>query len=274
MPDSTPPDPSPDRRTSLRRSRLPLLALPVAAAVAIAVFLLLRRGDEPPVEHPVPVAAADPAQADTVTAAPAAPAEPPPALDAAGVRALLDSLSPLDAFRRWLADGDALRRWAIVTDNVAEGVSPRRALAPFAPSGRFSVAPGAGGVFIAPESYRRYDPFAEAVAAIDARTAASVYRALRAPLGAAYRALGYPDRSFDRVTATALSRLERAPVRDAPVEVIDDGGVWVFAERELEDTGAVEKHLLRMGPRNARLVQAKARELREALGLAAELRAH
>jgi len=31
----------------------------------------------------------------------------------------------------------------------------------------------------------------------------------------------------------------------------------------------VEKHLLRMGPRNERLVQAKARELRDALGLPA-----
>ena len=32
--------------------------------------------------------------------------------------------------------------------------------------------------------------------------------------------------------------------------------------------GQVEKHLLRMGPRNARMLQAKAKEIEGALGLA------
>jgi hypothetical protein len=193
-------------------------------------------------------------------------------LDEARIRGLLESLSPLDLFRRWLAEGDPVRRWALVTDNLAEDTSPRRELALFAPSAPFSVASKQGRVVIAPESYRRYDRFADAIAAVDAQTAASVYRALRGSLGAAYRALGYPDRSFDRVTAKALSRLERAPVRDGPLEVVDEDGVYLFADRALEGAGDVEKHLLRMGPRNARLVQAKAKEIREALGLAAEAR--
>ena len=34
-----------------------------------------------------------------------------------------------------------------------------------------------------------------------------------------------------------------------------------------DKVGAVEKHLLRMGPRNTRLLQAKARDIRQALGL-------
>ena len=38
-------------------------------------------------------------------------------------------------------------------------------------------------------------------------------------------------------------------------------------EEFLDGFLAVEKHLLRMGPRNTRLVQAKARELLDALGL-------
>ena len=258
-------DPLPERPNPLRRSRLPLLALAIAVVGGAAFFILKREPHAPPAQDPVAVAPVAPAEAVTPDASTA-----PPVLDAARIRSLLESLSPIETFRRWLADGDAVRRWTIVTDNIAEGVSPRRQLALLAPSGPFSVASESGVLVIAPESYRRYDGFADAIAAVDARTAASVYRALRGPLTAAYRALGYPDRSFDRITAKALNRLERAPVRDDRVEVVDEGRIYVFAEGELERLGAIEKHLLRMGPRNTRLVQAKAKEIREALGLAAD----
>lgn len=258
-------DPRTDRPNPLRRSRLPLLALAIVVVGGAAFFVLRREPHAPPAEGPVAIA--PPASTETVT--PDANTAPP-VLDAAGIRSHLESLSPIETFRRWLADGDAVRRWTIVTDNIAEGVSPRRQLALFAPLGPFSVVSEAGALVIAPESTRRYDGFADAIVAIDARTAASVYRALRGPLAAAYRALGYPDRSFDRITAKALNRLERAPVRDDRVKVVDEGRIYVFAEPELERLGAVEKHLLRMGPRNMRLVQAKAKEIREALGLAAE----
>jgi hypothetical protein len=269
MPEPTEPTPSP--RSNLRRSRLPLVALAVGVlAGAVAYLLFPRQPAEPPAGQPVPAPSADPAAAST---APSEDDRSPPVAEA-DVRSLLESLSPDALFRRWLAEGDAIRRWAVVTDNLAEGVSPRRELALLAPAGRFAVASRGGALVIAPESYRRYDPFADAVAAVDAGTAASVYRALRRPLGAAYRALGYPGRSFDQVTARALSRLERAPVRDAPVEVVDEGGIYLFADRALEEASQVDKHLLRMGPRNTRRVQAKAREIREALGLPAELRAH
>jgi hypothetical protein len=53
------------------------------------------------------------------------------------------------------------------------------------------------------------------------------------------------------------------------VEVVDKGGVYPFADPKLESLGEVEKHLLRMGPRNAGVVQGKARELLAALGLPA-----
>jgi hypothetical protein len=57
-------------------------------------------------------------------------------------------------------------------------------------------------------------------------------------------------------------------VREGPVLVEPDGAVYAFADPKLEALGPVEKHLLRMGPRNARLVQQKAREIETSLGLA------
>jgi hypothetical protein len=260
----------PDRPDPLRRSRLPLVALAVLAGAA-GVYLFLKRDPAPPPDAREPPAAAAPGSGEPAAPSPpdAAAEAPPPA--PATLRERLASLSTAEAFRRWLAEGDAVRRWAVVTDNLAEGASPRRQLAVFAPAGAFSVVADGDALVISPESYRRYDHFADAVAAVDAETAARVYRALRGPLAAAYRALGYPDRSLDRVTARALSRLEQAPVRSR-VEVVEDGGTYAFVEEELERASEADKHLLRMGPRNARLVQAKAKEIREALGLEAEAR--
>jgi len=44
------------------------------------------------------------------------------------------------------------------------------------------------------------------------------------------------------------------------------GGGYLFADPRLEELGPVEKHLLRLGPRNALLVQEKARQLLAELG--------
>lgn len=253
----------PSRRPPRRLRPGEWIAVVLALAVLGAAGWLLLRQKPPaaPAEAPPPPAAQ----------APAAPAEPAPAPEpAAGpedARALLERASADPDLRRWLGEGDLVRLWAVVTDNLAEGVSPREALPFLAPPGKFSVEEAGGGKVIAPASYARYDRFARAVGSIDAAAAARAHRALRGVLEPAYRALGYPDASFDRATARALSRIELAPVREEPVEVVEDEGLFVFADPALERLGEVEKHLLRMGPRNTRLLQTKARELREALGL-------
>ena len=97
-----------------------------------------------------------------------------------------------------------------------------------------------------------------------------MYRNLKPAVEFAYRALGYPDGSLDAATARALRRIEDAPVVDGEVELVPDRGLYLFADPKLEALTQVEKHLLRMGPRNTRLVQAKARQIREALAFPAE----
>ena len=162
----------------------------------------------------------------------------------------------------------AIRRWAVVAANLALGESPRRELVSLAPAGKFSVETAGDRAAISPSSYARYDAFGDAVASIDVEALGTAWRALHPALQAAYRALGYPYPTIDSAMLRALRRLELAPVREGPVFVEPDGAVYAFADPKLEALGPVEKHLLRMGPRNARLVQQKAREIESALGLA------
>ncbi|HYD39212.1 MAG TPA: DUF3014 domain-containing protein [Anaeromyxobacter sp.] len=233
-----------------------------AVVVAVAAWVLLRKPEPPP---------AQPQQTAEVVAPPAQADAPAAQVNDADARAELEKLGTDPAYRRWLAQADDLvRRWAVVTDNLDRGESPRKALEVLAPKGSFQVVQRGAKSYVAPSSYARYDEFAGAVDSIDVTTLAGVYRTLHPALEAAYRALGYPGGSLDAATARALRRLEGAPIADGDVEVIPDGGVFVYADPKLEGLGQVEKHLLRMGPDNERRIQAKARAVREALGLGTE----
>jgi len=117
---------------------------------------------------------------------------------------------------------------------------------------------------IAPESYRRYDLAGDAVASLDA----AAFRALHPVLEAAWRALGDPHGSLDAVAARALGRLAAALVAEGEVAVVAAGPVlYLFADPAQEALPAVEKHLLRMGPRNGAIVRRQAAALQRALAL-------
>ncbi len=271
----TPEDPPRDEeggdspRSELRRpSPLPWIALAlVALAAALAALHWLRAQPESPGQS----ASASQPDAGSAAQPPASPstAAAAPAVDPLTVNALLAPVSTHPLFRRWLAEGDLVRRWVVVTDNLAEGVTPRKQLGALALPRPFSTVDHGGQTFMSPESYQRYDEFAEALSSIDAQALARAYRELHGVLDAAYRALGYPDGSIDRATARALKRIEATPVRDGEVALVPKGLLFAFAEPDLEVLSAVEKNLLRMGPRNTRLLQSKAREIREALKLPA-----
>jgi hypothetical protein len=259
------------RPTLSRSSRLHaiVVSLLVVGGGGFLVWRNLNRdapegsGSAAPAAAP-PSAPAEGEPEPTAAAAAAAATAPAPAT----TQGLLEAVSGDGLLRKWLAEGDAVRRWAVVAANLALGESPRRELASVGPAGKFSVEAAGAGQAISPASYARYDAFGDAVASVDAGALASAWHALHPALQAAYRALGYPYPTVDSAMLRALRRLQQAPVRDGPVLVEADGAVWAFADPRLEALGPVEKHLLRMGPRNARLVQQKARELEAALGLA------
>ncbi|HET7753005.1 MAG TPA: DUF3014 domain-containing protein [Anaeromyxobacteraceae bacterium] len=247
-------------RTSLRRpSRAPWIAIGIAVLVGAGAAIWYSRS-----KPTAPPAAEQPTAQPTAIAS-----ETPsgPDLDAAAARALLDGVSQDELVRKGTSQEDVVRRWAIVTDNLAEGVSPRKQLQFLAPHGKFSVVDRGGKLVMSPESYARYDRFGDAVASIDVAAAVKAYRAMHGMVERAYRALGYPEGSLDRITARALRRIAAVPVLGGDVEVVaEGGGFYRFADPKLQALGDTEKHLLRMGPRNAGIVQAKARELLAALG--------
>lgn len=247
-------------RTSIQKpsaAPLVIVVLGIVAAAAGGFWWFLGKAPPPP----PPATAGAPA-----TAEPPAPAAGAP-VDPARQRALLEAVSTSPLWRRIASEPDVARRWAVVVENLANDVVPRKQLEPLAPAGSFAVVRRGGQAFVDPRSFARYDAVADAVGSVNVDALTLAWAAIRPGVELAYRALGYPDGAVDRAAERALRRIVAAPVHDGDLAVVEgNGNSWLLAQPELERLGDVDKQLLRMGPRNTRILQEKAREILRVLG--------
>ncbi len=246
--------------------KMPLIiGLVVAGLVACSVFIYFQimRGmtpDETPVVAPTPAPA------------PPAPVAPPPAievppLDASDevIRSLAETLSDHPRLAAFLAPDDLVRGFVAAVVDVANGESPRPHVGHLAPEGTFSVREREGALLIDSGSFGRYDTFTAVVDSLDEEKALALHRQLKPLFDQAYRDLGYPGGDFDVALATAIDRVLQAPIPAGNLSVRRRVSTYRFVDPDLEALGPVEKHLIRLGPANARRVQAKLRDLRAAL---------
>src|SRR5690349_21787879 len=103
-------------RSGLHRpSRTPWIVLAVVVLAGGAGLLLwLRQRSAAPVVATPPATASD-------AGAEGAPSGPAPTAEPGRVRSALESISSNPLLRGGLGEGDVLRRWAVVTDNLSEG---------------------------------------------------------------------------------------------------------------------------------------------------------
>jgi hypothetical protein len=182
-----------------------------------------------------------------------------PELDASDalVRELLAGLSEHPRWAAWLVPDDLVRRFVTTVVNVAAGDSPRPQLDFLAPADSFRV----------PESFDRYDLFADVFVSLDTEATARLYRALHPLFDQAHRELGLTARTFEESLAVAIDNLLAVEVPQGGVEVVPYEAVYEFRDRRLEALSPAEKHIVRLGPENARAVQQRLRELAAAIGI-------
>jgi Protein of unknown function (DUF3014) len=263
----------------MQRKRSPgrWLAVLVLAALGAGAYFLFLRG-QPPVSAPgreavppteVPGARVPPTSPEPPTTPPESVPEttlPPLGESDAAVRELAGGLSPNPALPRWLSADRLVQRFVTAVDNVAEGTSPRPHLLFLAPEASFQTVTRNERVYVDPASYARYDTVADVVGSLDARRCVELYRRLQPLCEDAYRELGHPGR-FDEALAKAIHTLLATPVVDGEVEVRPRVVSYTFADPRLEGLSPAQKHFLRMGPRNVRMIQGELRSLAAALGV-------
>jgi hypothetical protein len=204
-----------------------------------------------------------------VSQAPPAPAEPLPALDGsdAFIRQLVGSFSSHPQLVSWLATPDLIRTFVAIVDKIAIGASPAKNAAFAKPKGPFEVDGSGATVQMSQASYDRYNTIASVIDSVNIDGAAKAYARIKPLCEQAYRDLGYPDGDFDKKMSLAMARLLDTPVPDGPVQLSATSVSYQFADPDLESLSSPQKQLLRMGPRNMRIVQAKLREFVKAAGL-------
>lgn len=223
------------------------------------------------------------APAQTATAAPAAAtasASPPlggqgdavrlPPLDASDtlVRTLVQALTESPAVMAWLPTSGLIRNFTVVVTNIAEGATPAKQLKVLRPSSGFRIIERGGTAYVDQRSSDRYAKIADAVASIDPAGAAKLYATLKPRIEEAHRDLGSSE-PFDRTLERAMVALLHTPVVDGLEPLKPKGIGYGYADERLESLTPAQKQLLRMGPRNVRVITTKLREIALALGIPA-----
>ncbi|MXW70337.1 MAG: DUF3014 domain-containing protein [Acidobacteria bacterium] len=242
-----------------RRNMMLALAVAVLIAAVAGWYFVYGPGKPPP---PPPVVEAEPE--------PVAPEEPEPelpALDASDpfLRSLLAAITDNPDALAWLLGDDLARRIAVATDNVADGISPRRALAALSPTESFRAEGDGQELHVHPAAFARYDAVAAALEGVDSPGMARVIREVLPILDAAYAELGRPDRTFAGALLEALDRIAAVPMPEPPVLLDEQIMRYEYRDPVLEDLDDASKHLLRFGPENQAKVQEAARGLAERL---------
>ena len=207
---------------------------------------------------------------------PAEPAQPTfvlPRLDDSDelIRDGVLSLTREEAINTWLSAAELVRKFVVLVDNAANGNVAKDSVAVLKPQGAFLVKPLNDTVYVMDEAgYTRYDEMTRIFASLDSRRAAEFYSLLKPLFAAAYAELGYADKQFETVVFQAVGRVLETPVLEEPVRLVRPVVMYRFEDPQLESLSPIQKQLVRMGPQNSRVIQAKigemARELRRVIG--------
>ena len=250
--------------SAARKSRVGWIIAAVIVAAGVPAYLWFPRSVPETPASTAPTVAYRPLPSP----AKAGPAIDVPPLDQtdALVRRLIAALSSHPRVAAWLTTNNLIRTLTVAVENIDTGATPARHLRVLRPAGPFRIVENGEAVHVDTRSYQRYNGIADAVASLDASGAASLYETLRMRFDEAYRDLGHQE-PFDAALERAIATLVRVPIPGSDVLLVHKGALNAFADPRLEELTAAQKQLLRMGPRNLRVIQEKLREIASTLGM-------
>ena len=154
---------------------------------------------------------------------------------------------------------------AALIDGASRGLILRKILPLSPPSAAFSVSGEGDLLYMAPNSYERYNSFAKTVASLDSNDIANGFHQLRELYEAAYDQLGLDTAEFDNAVIRTLDTVLATPELKEPIAVKRKSVVYVYVDPALESLPPLQKQLLRMGPENILLIKQFARAVRNRL---------
>jgi hypothetical protein len=183
------------------------------------------------------------------------------------IRQELGKISP--GLLPWLGADQLVRRYMIVVNDFAQGQRIASHMSFLRMEEPFLVEMNGNELFISAKSYHRYNNLVQAVQSINAAMAIKIYKQIRPLMLQVFAEFGYPkENGLETILKKAVAQILIVPVLEGPIELIRPSLFYKFADTKLESLNSVQKQILRMGPANTRIIQAKLREFLAALAKA------
>ena len=160
-----------------------------------------------------------------------------------------------------LSDEQLIRKFVLQIDNVANG-EVVYAHSPFIEPvtgtevKRVTVDDQEDVLMIDPDSYKRYDAYADLAEAVDVSLLLAYYQFYEPLFEEAYAELGYEEADFRNTFIEAIDELLSAPVIENDIELVQPELNYEFSDPALESLNQTKKQMIRMGPENTRRIQA------------------
>ena len=248
-------------------------------SLGIAGGLILLTGVWPLEEQPAPAVTAPPPAPPPATAVaeieeptrqppppPPAPVEEPlPQLEESddAVRDALGDIPLGTAGQQYLIPGNIIERSASLVYLMAQGDVPYKLLPVSRPKAAFPVSDDGTQVVSDPAGSERYDSLTEWLESLDLASLLSSLKWFIPLFREAWSYYGEDPAAFDMAVVMALDLVIATPEVDlSEAGLIRREVVWIFEDPAIEGLAPIQKQVLRMGPENAKILKAKAAEIR------------
>ena len=260
-----------------------ILAILFAGILATLVFILMT-GDYGESEVPkqtteitpieiekVPTPEPEPIVEEVVVVEEEVLPEPPPEPTVteetadAYARETIESVNGGKALAQFVAGDYIVERTVAIVDALRRGEVPYKLLPVGRPSKPFPISDDGLRVTMDSSGFSRYDVFAQWVNGIDVLAIVELLNEYEQIATEALSRMGVGDFDIRSAVLAATTEILATPIAPQSAELMKREANWVYMDPELEALSSLQKQVLRMGPENSEIIQAKARELRGAV---------
>ncbi len=168
----------------------------------------------------------------------------------------------------WFEAKDIIKKYLVIINDLSQNQIIYKHRIFLKMPGQIVVKKDSQGLFMAQESYSRYDSLANAIASIDAEKGLRLYLLYKPIFKTVYQDFAYPaGYQLEDIFMKAAASVIESPVTEGRIALVQHSVKYKFADKKLEALSDVEKQMLRMGPANTKKIQAKLRQLVEAISV-------
>ena len=180
-------------------------------------------------------------------------------------RETIETVNGGKALAQFVAGDYIVERAVAIVDALRGGEVPYKLLPVGRPSKPFPVSDDGLRVTMDPSGFNRYDGFAQWVNGIDVMAIVELLNDYESIATEALSRMGVDDFDIRSAVLAATTEILATPISSEGAELMKREANWIYMDPELEALSSLQKQVLRMGPENSEIIQAKARELRGAV---------